>query len=108
MPEDIDLKLVDKRVVARYLEKGRLDEKDYEKHLMSLPDLAEEAVPIESDLEAVDLEEEEEEEAEELAQAGQPEAASEAAAPTQPTPQPSQAAEAAQPPAAPPLEPQGS
>jgi hypothetical protein len=50
MPEDIDSKLVDKRVVQRYLKKGRLDEKDFEKHLRSLPDLADKAVPIESDL----------------------------------------------------------
>ena len=50
MPDDIERKLVDKRVVSRYLKKGRLDEKDYEKHLKSLPDLAEQAVPIESAL----------------------------------------------------------
>ncbi len=50
MPDEIDRKLVDKRVVQRYVKKGRLDEKDYEKHLKSLPDLADQAVPIESDL----------------------------------------------------------
>ena len=50
MPDDIDRKLVDKRVVQRYLKKGRLDEKDYEKHLKSLPDVSEQAVPIESAL----------------------------------------------------------
>ncbi len=50
MAEDIERKLIDKRVVQRYLRKGRLDEKDYEKHLKALPDLAEQAVPIESDL----------------------------------------------------------
>ena len=50
MPDDIDRKLVDKRVVERYLERGRLDEKEYEKHLKSLPDLADRAVPVESNL----------------------------------------------------------
>ena len=56
MPDDIERRLVDKRVVQRYLKKGRLDEKDYERHLKSLPDLADRAVPIESNLdsEAVD------------------------------------------------------
>lgn len=58
MPDDIDRKLVDKRVVQRYLKKGRLDEKDYDKHLKSLPDLADQAVPIESDLDE-DLDDEE-------------------------------------------------
>jgi hypothetical protein len=50
MPDDIDSKLVDKRVVHRYLKKGRLDEKEYEKHLKGLPDLAGQAVPVESNL----------------------------------------------------------
>jgi hypothetical protein len=57
MPEDIDLKLIDKRVVQRYLRKGRVDEKEYDKHLKALPDLADQAVPIESDLDADDLDE---------------------------------------------------
>ena len=55
MPDDNDRKLLDKRVVARYIRKGRVDEKDYEKHLKSLPDLADQAVPIESDLDNDDL-----------------------------------------------------
>ncbi len=62
MPDEIDRKIVDKRVVQRYLKKGRLDDKDYDKYVKSLPDLAEQAVPIESafddDLDE-DLEEEE-------------------------------------------------
>jgi len=61
MPDDIDRKLVDKRVVDRYLKKGSLDEKDYEKHLKSLPDLADQAVPIDSYLDDDDFEDEEEE-----------------------------------------------
>lgn len=59
MPDDIDRKLVDKRVAQRYLKKGRLDEKDYEKHIKSLPDLAEQAIPIESALDD-DFEDEDE------------------------------------------------
>ena len=115
MPEDIELKLIDKRVVARYLAKGRLDEKDYEKHVKSLPDLAERAVPIESDL---DEEEEYEEEESVVAQAGQqeptPQTATQAepspqvATQVEPTSQPPQGLEPQQPPAPPSSEPQGS
>jgi hypothetical protein len=47
---DIENKLVDKRVVHRYLEKGRLDEKDYDAHLKKLPDLADLAVAVESEI----------------------------------------------------------
>ncbi len=50
MPEDNDRKLYDKRVAQRYIRKGQLDEKDYERHLKGLPDLADQAVPVESDL----------------------------------------------------------
>ncbi len=60
MPDDIDRKLVDKRVAHRYLKKGRLDEKDYERYMKSLPDLAEQAVSIESALDD-DFEDEPEE-----------------------------------------------
>lgn len=48
---DIDSKLVDKRVVHRYLKKGLVDEKEYEQLLKKLPDLADEAVPVESEIE---------------------------------------------------------
>ncbi len=51
MADDIDRRLVDKRVAQRYVKKGVLDEKEYEKYVKSLPDLADKAVPIESDLE---------------------------------------------------------
>jgi hypothetical protein len=61
MPEDIDRKLLDKRVAHRYVKKGVLDEKEYEKHLKSLPDLADQAVPIESDLDDDDLDDDEDE-----------------------------------------------
>ncbi len=48
--DDIDRKLVDKRVAQRYVKKGRLDEKDYDRYMKSLPDLSAQAVPMESDL----------------------------------------------------------
>ena len=47
---DIENKLIDKRVVRRYVEKGRLDEKDYEAYLKKLPDVAEQAVAVESEI----------------------------------------------------------
>ena len=55
MSDDIDRKLLDKRVAQGYIKKGRLDEKEWEKHLKSLPDLAAQAVPVESDLDDDDL-----------------------------------------------------
>ena len=55
MPDDTERKLLDKRVAQRYIKKGRLDEKEWEKHLKTLPDLAAQAVPVESDLDDDDL-----------------------------------------------------
>ena len=51
---EIENKLVDRRTAHRYLKKGVLDEKEYEKHLKSLPDLADQAVPIEAAMEGED------------------------------------------------------
>ncbi len=50
MADSPESKLVDKRVVHRYLEKGAVDEKEYERWLKSLPDLADQAVEIESEI----------------------------------------------------------
>ncbi len=50
MADEIERKLIDKRVAQRYLRKGRVDEKEYDRYLKSLPDLADQAVPVESDL----------------------------------------------------------
>lgn len=55
MSDTLDPKLIDKRIVARHIKKGLLSEKDYEKHLKSLPDLADNAVPFESRLEPVQI-----------------------------------------------------
>ena len=45
---DFENKLVDKRVAHRYVRKGLVDEKDYEKYVKGLPDLAEQAMPVEA------------------------------------------------------------
>ncbi len=55
---DIENKLVDKRVAHRYLKKGQVDEKDYERYLKGLPDLADQAVPVQSVMEHVESGEE--------------------------------------------------
>lgn len=52
---DIENKLVDRRVAHRYVRKGKLDEKEYERYLKTLPDLADQAVPIEASIEGDDL-----------------------------------------------------
>ena len=54
MPDTIDNKIIDKRVARRYVRKGLLDEKDYERYLKSLPDVADQAVPVESEVEHVE------------------------------------------------------
>jgi len=77
MADAPDPKLFDKRVAHRYVRKGRLDEKEWDKHVKSLPDLADQAVPVESDLDQDDLDDDDLDE--------EPEA--DAAAPgTKPTP----------------------
>lgn len=58
MADQFETKTVDKRVVHRYLRKGIVDEKDYEKHVKSLPDLAEKAAPVEASIEGEELDDE--------------------------------------------------
>jgi hypothetical protein len=55
MADPIENKLIDKRVAQRYVRKGRIDEKEYEKHLKTLPDLADQAIPIEASIDSDDL-----------------------------------------------------
>jgi hypothetical protein len=55
MSDTIDLRLLDKRVAQRYVRKGLLDEKDLEQHLKKLPDLAEQALEVESEIEEAEL-----------------------------------------------------
>jgi hypothetical protein len=56
---EIENRNVDKRVVTRYLRKGIVDEKDYEKHMKGLPDLADQAVPVEASIEGEELDDDE-------------------------------------------------
>jgi hypothetical protein len=59
MADSIENKLVDRRVVQRYVQKGLLDEKAYEQYLKKLPDVSEQAVPVESEIEHVETEQDE-------------------------------------------------
>ncbi len=70
MADTIETKLVDKRVAHRYLRKGTLDEKEWEKHLKALPDLADQALTVEASMEGDDFDDELEED--EAAPAGTP------------------------------------
>jgi hypothetical protein len=48
MADSVDTKLLDKRTAARYRDSGLLDEKVWEKHLKSLPDLAAESLIVDT------------------------------------------------------------
>jgi len=50
-----DPKLFDKRVSARNIKKGVLDPKEFERHMKTLPDLADQAVPIEATMEPTSI-----------------------------------------------------
>jgi len=54
MAETLENKLIDQRVAQRYIRKGQLDAKEYERYLKSLPDVANQAVPVESEVEHVE------------------------------------------------------
>jgi hypothetical protein len=54
---EIDSKFHDTRLAQRAMRRGHLSPKAYERHLKSLPDSAENAVPIEAEMEAVELDE---------------------------------------------------
>ncbi len=48
MTETFENKVLDQRVVKRYVRKGIVDEKDYAAWLKALPDLADQALSVES------------------------------------------------------------
>jgi hypothetical protein len=50
------------RDAHRYVRKGVLDEKEWEKHLKSLPDLADQALTVEASIEDDDFDDDEPEE----------------------------------------------
>jgi hypothetical protein len=45
---ELEIKHLDKRTQGRYLNRGVLTEKELEKHLKALPDLADKAVKLET------------------------------------------------------------
>lgn len=55
MTEKIDMKYLDRRTVERHIKRGKLSAKDYEKWQKALPDLAEQAVPVDVQLESVEI-----------------------------------------------------
>ncbi len=65
MPDTLDPKLVDKRTAERHLREGNLDQKAYERHLKSLPDVAEKAQPVQTSMAEGDEKDSEPENAEE-------------------------------------------
>jgi hypothetical protein len=52
MADQFENRQIDKRVVHRYLRKGIVEEREYDKLVKSLPDLADQAMPIEASFEA--------------------------------------------------------
>ena len=48
MPDTIDPRYTDLRTVQRYITRGLVDEKAWEKHLKALPDLADKAQTVET------------------------------------------------------------
>lgn len=64
MADTLDPKHLDKRTAERYLRSGQLDEKAYERHLKSLPDVAEKATVVETAMDGDDFEEQDDEDME--------------------------------------------
>jgi hypothetical protein len=52
MAEEIDLKEVDRRLVARMVRKGDVSEREVEKALKQLRDVADKAAPVDTKLDA--------------------------------------------------------
>lgn len=50
MSDTPDFKLIDKRVAQRHMKTGLIDEKQYEKYLKTLPDVAEKAESVASNI----------------------------------------------------------
>ena len=54
MADTMDPKFLDKRTAERYLRSGQLDDKAYERHLKSLPDVSDKAATVETAIDDVD------------------------------------------------------
>ena len=48
MADPTDPKQLDKRTAERYLRSGAVDEKAYQRHIETLPDVSEKSVPVET------------------------------------------------------------
>jgi len=64
MADTLDPKHLDKRTAERYLRSGQLDEKAFERHLKSLPDVAEKATVVETAMDGDTFEDDEDEDME--------------------------------------------
>ena len=53
--KEIPQKYLDRRTIERHLKRGNVDEKELAKHLKALPDLAEQAVKVETEFGGGDL-----------------------------------------------------
>ncbi|MEN9796719.1 MAG: hypothetical protein RL653_415 [Pseudomonadota bacterium] len=62
MSDTMNPRHLDKRTAERYLRSGQLDEKAWEKHLKSLPDLADKATPVDTVMEEDEAFDDEDEE----------------------------------------------
>ncbi len=54
---DVDPRYTDKRTVERYMKFGLVDEKSFEKHLKSLPDVAEKGERVQAEADEYILDE---------------------------------------------------
>lgn len=54
---EIDLRYSDKRTIDRYIRQGTVDEKAWEKHLKSLPDVAEKGEKLQAEADEYILDE---------------------------------------------------
>ncbi|MFZ5440861.1 MAG: hypothetical protein ACOZQL_12700 [Myxococcota bacterium] len=54
---EIDLRYTDKRTVERYIRQGQVDEKAWEKHLKSLPDVADKGEKLQAEADEYILDE---------------------------------------------------
>lgn len=76
MADTLDTKHIDKRTTERYLRNGELDDKNLERYLKGLPDVADKAEPVETLMDDEDLDDDEED-LDEEDEADEPEEATE-------------------------------
>lgn len=52
MATPIDPRYTDLRTVTRYIERGAIQQKDYDRYVSEIPDVADKAVPVETQQES--------------------------------------------------------